>query len=334
MAFVTSTMGTGQIIESPFKPPWWLKGSHGQTLWPNIVKKQNLLELKRERIELSDGDFLDLEWGEQFENAPVVLILHGLEGSFRSHYAQNLFGTLHTHRLNSVLLHFRGCSGEPNRLLRRYHAGETGDLKYVIDLLKQRFPDRPLFVIGYSLGGNVLLKWLGETGHACPVTAACAISVPFDLQNSANKLESGFSKFYQWVLLRRIHKAIRIKHTQMIRTAPRDLKTILSLRSFMEFDDQYTAPIHGFKGAKDYYRTSSCKPYLKDIRVKTLVLHAQDDPFMSPSAVPSVSELSETVTLELAKNGGHVGFVYGKPWRMRFWLEERIAAFIEQNLRS
>ncbi|HED16244.1 MAG TPA: alpha/beta fold hydrolase, partial [Gammaproteobacteria bacterium] len=164
------------IPQSKFKPAWWLPGPHLQTIWANRIRPKPAITLKRERIELDDGDFIDLDWNDQ-QGGPLILILHGLEGSSNSNYAAGILRSFSQRGWTAVLMHFRGCSGEPNRLARRYHAGETDDLTLILELLRQRYPDRPVFAVGYSLGGNVLLKWLGETGENNPLSAALAISV-------------------------------------------------------------------------------------------------------------------------------------------------------------
>ena len=320
----------------PFRPAWWLPSPHLQTLWPPVARRLPRVPLIREREELPDGDFLDLDWagpkGETGRSAdadgsPIVLVLHGLEGSSNSHYARGLLAWVHAEGWTGVLMHFRGCSGEPNRLPRGYHSGDTGDLAHVVSLLRARHPARPLAVVGYSLGGNVLLKWLGETGQSAPVDCAVAVSVPFDLAAAARRLERGFSRFYQWWLMRSLARRVREKVARGI--LPEAFAAHAGARDFRTFDDLVTAPLHGFAGADDYYARSSSRRYLGGIRVPTLVLHALDDPFLSPAAVPGHDEIPPTLTLEVYRGGGHVGFVAGPwPWQAQWWLEGRITAFI------
>lgn len=322
----------GRQLASSFQPAWWLRGPHAQTLWASTLRRTPRPRLRRERLELPDGDFLDLEWAVGGEG-PVVLLLHGLEGSVKSNYASGLLSALQRDGYTAVLMHFRGCSGEPNRLARGYHSGETGDLDYMVRLLRQRFPGRSLGVVGYSLGGNVLLKWLGENGASAPVAGAVAVSVPFELGRVADRLELGFSRLYQWVLLRRmrINLARKLKHVALP-LAPFDPG---SLTSFRRFDDAVTAPLHRFDGVEDYYRRCSSRQFLRDITVPTLILHAVDDPFMMPDVVPEAHELGAGVALELARAGGHVGFVAGDwPWGARYWLEERIPRYLAEVLRA
>ncbi len=307
---------------APFKPAWWLPGPHLQTLWPTFARRAMKVPVKRERIELADGDFIDLDWSAPATidtRAPVILILHGLEGSAASPYARGMLRIIKRHGWRGGVMHFRGCSGEPNRLARAYHSGDTDDIAAVIEILRAREPQRPLIVLGFSLGGNVLLKWLGESGARNPLTAAAAISVPLDLAMSAKRLQSGFSRFYQWHLLKSLLAKLRAKK----------LSNLPKLRTIEEFDDKFTAPVHGFASAADYYLKSSSKQFLKNIRVPTLLIQAKDDPFLLPEMLPSVSEISDSVRLEVTERGGHVGFIEGMvPWRPRYWLERRIPEFL------
>ncbi len=316
---------------SAFKPAWWCRGPHAQTLWPNLVRRRPQVPLRRERLELPDGDFLDLDWTLNDEG-PIVLLLHGLEGSSRSQYARGLLAVLQVRGWRGVVLHFRGCSGEPNRLARGYHSGETGDLDWVIDRLREREPHTPIAAVGYSLGGNVLLKWLGEKGADAPLQAAVAVSVPFILQEAADRFCRGFSRLYQWALLRSLKRGYRRKFTRL--PSPLDVDPV-RLSRFWDFDHLVTAPLHGFESASHYYRVASSRQYLRHIAVPTLIVHAADDPFMSPAVVPHARELSPAIDLELYPAGGHVGFVGGKwPWRPRYWLEERIPTFLSEQLEA
>jgi predicted alpha/beta-fold hydrolase len=230
-----------------------------------------------------------------------------------------------------VVLHFRGCSGEPNRQVASYSAGHTGDLDYVSRLLRRREPLTPIACVGYSLGASVLLKWLGERGTDAPIQAAVAVSVPFRLELTVQRLDRGFSRLYQNYLLRQLRRHYRRK-IQWQHQFPLPFRALLKLRNFYEFDNFVTAPLHGYADADDYYRRASCRPYLKQIRVDTLILHALDDPFMVPAGVPQAAELADSITLELSPGGGHVGFVTGPfPWRAGYWLEQRIPLFLAER---
>ncbi len=332
-------------MSDSFKPAWWCRGPHIQTLWPFLFRRAPRVALRRERLELPDGDFLDLDWTVR-DDGPIVLILHGLEGSSDSKYARGLLKAVHARGWRGAVMHFRGCSGAPNRLARSYHSGETGDLAYVVNLLRRREPDTPLFVVGFSLGGNVLLKWLGETatetslsrgprldpigetGSQAPIKAAVAVSVPFLLGDSARRLERGFSRVYQWVLMRSMRRSVAEKRKRM--KLPLKVENLSALRTFWDFDEHVTAPLHGFAGADDYYARSSSRQYLKGIQIPTLIIHSRDDPFMTDAAIPKAEELSPSIEFELHENGGHVGFVAGRyPWTLDYWLEKRILRYVE-----
>lgn len=247
----------------------------------------------------------------------------------KSHYIAGLTTAIAKINWRSAVMHFRGCSGEPNRLARRYHSGETGDLAYVVAMLQKRFPDCPLYAVGFSLGGNVLLKWLGETRTANPLTAAVAVSVPFELDQSVKLLGTGFSRAYEHYLLHHLLQSTRTKF------AGRDSSsinptTLSNIRSLWQFDDLVTAPLHGFRDAADYYQQSSSRRFLKSITVPTLIVHSLDDPFLPRKAVPTENEVSDAVTLELSQYGGHVGFVSGRwPWRPDYYLDQRIPRFLQ-----
>jgi predicted alpha/beta-fold hydrolase len=315
------------IRAADFQPAHWLPGPHLQTLWPVLCRRKPRPTLRRERLELADGDFLDLDWtpGRQ---GPICIVLHGLEGSSDSGYARGLLAALTLGGWRGVVMHFRGCSGEPNRLRHSYNAGGTDDLAYVATLLRRREPDTFLACVGYSIGGNVLLKWLGEAGASAPVQAAVAVSVPFMLAAAAQRMKNGVSRIYQTYLLNHLRNSYRRKFRARPQP-PVPLLELSKLRDFFEYDDKVTAPLHGYDGVDDYYTRASCRRYLQGIRVTTLIIHAVDDPFMLPSVVPSERELSDSILLELSPRGGHVGFVGGSsPWRADYWLEQRIPEFL------
>jgi predicted alpha/beta-fold hydrolase len=314
------------LLASDFRPAWWLPGPHLQTLWPSLFRQRPPLELDRERLELADGDFLDLSWAGPVQG-PLVLVLHGLEGSLESHYAAALLAKLARHGYRACLLHFRGCSGEPNRLPRSYHSGETGDLQTVARHIGEACGRELYAAVGFSLGGNVLLKWLGEQAELAPLDRAVAVSVPYVLNDAALRLGRGFSRLYQRHLIRRLQAKFRSKFRRI--ACPLDVD-IDALDTFHRFDDQVTAPLHGFRGVDDYYRRSSSRQYLPRIRIPTLLLHASDDPFMFPHTVPQADELPHCVQLELAPHGGHVGFVAGRcPGKAEYWLDRRILAWLD-----
>lgn len=317
------------IIQSEFQPAWWCRNRHLQTLWPLFTNiRQCQVEIKRERIELPDGDFLDLDWTTG-EKGPIVLIMHGLGGSAESSYAKGLLNAVHAANWRGVVMHFRGCSGEWNRLPRAYHSGETGDIHFIVDTLLAREPNTPIVAVGYSLGGNVLLKWLGESSQQNPLTAAIAVSVPFELDKCAQYMDHGLARVYQHKMVRDLQQATLKKFRD--RSCPIDLSHVQEYTSFLTFDNFVTAPLHGFQDAYHYYADSSSRQYLKHIMIPTLIIHAEDDPLMPPEVIPSIDELSSAITLEIAKHGGHVGFITGHmPGHGESWLEGRIV----QHLRG
>ena len=301
-----------------YRPAWWLPDGHTQTLWAALCRRPPPIQPRGERLELPDGDFLDLVHVGPAE-APTVLLLHGLEGSVDSPYARALLAAVAANGWHGVLMHFRGCSGELNRLARSYHSGDTGDVASVAAHLSRTSP--ALAAVGYSLGGNVLLKYLGECGTASPICAAAAVSAPFDLSVAADTLSRGFSRLYQRRLVDSLKDKARRKFARI--PAPIDLGGLEHWNDFRTFDDRVTAPLHGFVDAVDYYTRSSCRPFLRHIATPTLIVHAVDDPFLDPLGIPAAEELAADVDLELAERGGHVGFVTaatGSP----AWLEQRL----------
>jgi len=324
-----STFEAG-VYPADFKPAVWCAGPHRQTIWPFALRRPPAPEYRRERVELSDGDFIDLDWHDvarQSAAGPLVLLLHGLEGCSRSHYIMGLVHALAAAGYSAVVMQFRTCSGVPNRALRSYHAGETGDLSEVVKHIGRQ---REIFAaVGFSLGGNVLLKWLGESNTARPVTTAIAISVPYRLDQAAERMQTGASRIYQKRLISLLHAKTRLRLEP--RTSPIDLSRLNEWRTFRSFDHNVTAPLHGFDGVDDYYGRSSSLQYLANISLPTLLLHAEDDPFMTPAVIPQEQHLSATTRLEVAEAGGHVGFVSG-PWRPRYWLEQRLIGHLHTLL--
>ena len=318
------------IHNSTFKAAWWLSNPHAQTLWPFLFRRRPKLKQRHETVELPDGDFLDIAWSET-ANRPLVLVMHGLEGSIRSHYAGNLLKRLEQSGYATVFMHFRGCSGRPNRKDRSYHSGETQDLAFIMQHVRQQTGQPVFAAIGFSLGGNVLLKWLGETGDDNRLTTAIAISVPFQLDDIARRLERGASRLYQNHLL----ASLRRSYLARFRHRPSPLQVdVNTLKTFREYDDRITAPLNGFRNVDHYYAESSSRQYLDRIAIPTLILHALDDPFMHEETVPVEADLSPSVTLELSSRGGHVGFISGRiPCAAKYWLEERIVAQLDQQRR-
>jgi uncharacterized protein len=313
-----------------FKAAWWLPGRHLQTLWPLLRRFKKKLPLRRERVELADGDFVDLDWSLQ-NTGPIVLLLHGLEGSAKSPYARGMLQEFSARGWRCAVMHFRGCSGETNRLPRAYHSGDTADLAAIIQLIHQREPQTQLAAVGVSMGGNVLLKWLGETAHDNPLVCAAAISVPFDLRKSVAYLQQGFSRVYDRHLLASLKRKFAMKLPIM--PWQLTLAELQAMHTIWEFDEKVTAPLYGFDGADDYYDKASCLPYLPLIQKPTLIVNALDDPFVPLEIVPQPANVSAQVTLALTAQGGHVGFIGGKsPWRPTYWLEQEISTFLQKSL--
>lgn len=331
--------GQGRVIAGDFRPPWWLRSPHLQTLWPTALSTLERLrdrrilrperDLQRRRIELADGDFIDLSIGRA--TGPRVLILHGLEGGLDSHYARRLVHQLNLAGFQPVFMHLRGTSGTPNRLPRSYHSGATEDLSEVLVALAQDRAGPVRHAIGFSLGGNLLLKYLGERDQTS-LEQAVAVSVPFVLRDAMLRLNLGFSRLYRHHLLRRL----KASHHQKFRHRDAPIQVNLSaIRNFDQFDEQITAPLNGFAGAFDYYQRCSCRRYLATIDTPTRIIHSLDDPFMFPSTVPQAHELGPGITLELTTRGGHVGFIAAHRGRNRPpWLEQRILCALQSKRRG
>lgn len=327
------------ITQQYFRPAWWLNNPHLQTLYPALLRKPSPLQRRRERLSTPDGDFIDLDWyGEN--HGSIAILLHGLSGSSGSGYIVGLQQALMQSGFISVAMNFRGCSGEPNRLARCYHSGETEDIDFVCRTLRQRHPHADFTAVGFSLGGNVLLKWLGEQGHTAGVSAAVAVSVPLLLNECATKLDNGFSRIYRKHLLDELKRYMRVKQ-RFLQTSGLEaeadklvrLGDLADIRSFWQYDDRVVAKLHGFADVHDYYRRSSSRQFLSKIRVPTLVIQAEDDPFMTPAVLPDAEELAPQVQLEICSGGGHVGFVSGRNLcGTDYWLERRILSFFGDYL--
>jgi len=335
------------VVAPHFDPPWWLRSRHAQTIGGKFLRRDPGISLRRERIETPDGDFIDLDFAaptdparpgspapgagaSDLDRAPTVLVLHGLEGSARRSYMLLTYWELLRRGLRPVGLNFRSCSGEPNRLPRFYHSGDTGDLRLALDYIAARSPGGIRGAIGFSLGGNVLLKFLGEEGDAARqrLDAAVAISVPFDLAVGADTLERGvMGRVYTEYFLRSLRAKIRAKLS--IIPPGIDAAAALRARTLRAFDDAVTAPIHGFNDAAEYYHLSSSARYLESIRVPTLLIHAEDDPFLPSAAIPrqAIARNSNLIPA-ISRRGGHVGFIRGTPRTPAFHAESTAAQFL------
>ncbi len=321
----------GRRIDSQFRPSFLIKNKHLQTILPSLpFMSHERVELSREILTLHDGDETAVDWagpvnGRSPEH-PLLVVLHGLESSSESAYAQMLMKAALDAGWDACVLNFRDCGDYRNKLPRRYHAGETGDVRFFLE--RQATKRRgPIVAAGYSLGGNVLLKYLGESGNDTPVSAGAAVCVPLDLQLCSTRLNSGFSKVYQFYLLRNMKMAMQQRFTPD--TAGIDWDRALRSKTFDEFDDAVTAPLHGFDGKDDYYGRSSSRQFLGMIEKPTLILNALDDPFMAAEMLPEEGELAPAVTLELSEHGGHVGYLEsGPPWRPRYYIPRRLVEYL------
>jgi predicted alpha/beta-fold hydrolase len=324
--------------EYTYTPAWWVPGAHLRTLWGKLVRRPPVVETRVERWATPDGDELELRRiaSRAGGAAPRHLVLHGLEGTNRSHY---LRGTLaHAHRLGwaADALIFRSCNGEVTRTRRLYHSGETTDLDFVVRRLVREQPGQSLGIVGFSLGGNVLLKWLGERGADLPdeVRGAVAVSVPFDLERGSRFIERGFGRVYTRHFLRTLREKARAKLDRDPELF--DADALSKARTLYDFDDAVTAPVHGFASAHDYYQRSSSLNFLSAIRCPTLLLSAYDDPFLPPEVLSEVADIAAAnpaLEAEFHERGGHVGFVSGRsPLSPSYYAENRALEFLSAQM--
>jgi predicted alpha/beta-fold hydrolase len=301
------------------------------TVFASVARPLPRPRATRERWELPDGDFLDVDRFEAAAGAPVVVICHGLEGSSRAPYVRGLVAAARARGLSALALNFRGCSGEPNRLARFYHSGETGDLGHAVARLVAERPGRPVLLAGFSLGGNVVVKYLGERGDDLPaeVRGAAVISVPFDLARCAAAIDG--PGFWPWVYRERFLRRLRAKALAKARRFPDQLDAgaVRAAASFSAFDGAVTAPLHGFASARAYWSGCSAGAFLPGVRRPLLAIAALDDPMVPPDSLPlEAARRNPRVELVVTPAGGHVGFVAGSPVRPSFWAEARAAAFL------
>jgi len=334
---------------TPYRPPRWLPGAHLQTIWPATLSPCPSIGWRRERWDTPDGDFVDVDFaaadaadadgdvdaadaevaqarcGEPRvgARAPTLVLFHGLEGGSRSHYARAFAGVARRRGWRIAVPHFRGCSGELNRAPRAYHSGDSAEIDWILRrFARSATGGEPVVAVGVSLGGNALLKWLGEQREAARIVGAAAtVSAPHDLHASAVALSSGFNLVY----MRHFLKSLKRKSDAKLAQYPGlfDRRRMLRSRDFFDFDDAVTAPMHGFASCFDYWERSSCRRFLAGIRVPTLVLNARNDPFVPARALAARDEASDRVTLDYPAEGGHVGFPQGLPPGRLDWLPER-----------
>ena len=329
----TNKQKTGLSNGLTYTPPWWLPGGHLQTIYAYALATNQVIDYRRERWETPDGDFIDLDWLDSANHEAKLLVLfHGLEGSSRSHYALSIMALAQQQGWCGVVPHFRGCSGELNRLPRAYHSGDSAEIDWILHRLKASNPRSDIYAVGISLGGNMLLKWLGENGGDAGgiVERAAAVSAPVDLNAAASVLDIGHRRaIYTRSFIESLKPKILAKiaaHQLKI-----DPEAVFACSTFRQIDDIYTAPIHGFKDAIDYWTRASSKPWLQHIQIPTLLINARNDPFLPTQALPTEAEVSISVTFEFPKSGGHVGFVSGSFPGSLAWLPHRIFQFLNSN---
>ena len=314
-----------------FVSPWWLANAHLQTIYGSLFSRVARVEFRRERWDTPDADFVDVDFIDGPEGSPWIHLFHGLEGSSDSPYARKLMAHVARHGWRGSVFHFRGCSGEPNRLPRAYHSGDSAEVGWALARIRDRAGAAPLYAAGISLGGNALAKWLGERGEEAVaiVQSAAIVSAPLDLMAAGDALGRGFSLVYAR------HFLGSLKRTSLAKLAHfpdlYDADKVRRARTLRDFDNLVTAPVHGFRDTDHYWTSSSAKPVLQAIRVPTLLINARDDPFLPESALPTQQEVSRAVKLEFPARGGHVGFVSGPFPGNIDWLPRRILHFFEHH---
>lgn len=324
------------LNQSQFKPAWWLKNRHLQTIVPRFYSVPCDFTAWHNQFDLSDGDFVEVTWSQHPnkipKHQPIVLVLHGLEGSFDSFYAKRMMNKMFNNGWTAVLMHFRGCGNQTNRKAQTYHSGQTDDVAEFVEYLSQRYPNNPIYAVGFSLGGNVLTKYVGERENAL-LCGAVVISAPLDLSICANAIGKGFAKVYQKYLVDKLVRSTtrKIDYLQNAFPIAISAREVQQIKTLIDFDDKITAPLNGFANGEDYYQQSSGKQFLAQCKTPTLVIHAKDDPFMTKAVVPNADQVSEYVTLAISEQGGHVGFLSGNnPLKPEFWTETKTTEFFHQ----
>jgi predicted alpha/beta-fold hydrolase len=334
---LSQPIAMGQVVVSDFVAPWWARNRHVQTIFPRFLQKRPTLTYRREDFSLPDGDKVNLVWVGDPDNAKALVVMfHGLEGSIESHYCRDTAAFLKRQGYAVVLMHFRGCGGKPNLLARAYHSGETEDAWTLLSWLEQKYPEQTKLAIGFSLGANMLLKLLGERPDQRIIQGAIAVSAPLLLSECADSINRGFARRYQAYLLKSMLKnlALKMRYIDYRGLINITSKQLSAVKTFRDFDQNITAPLHGFKDADDYYQRCSALPFLSKIKTPTLIIQAKDDPFMNAKVVPTAEQLSEKVQVEVSEQGGHCGFVQGTPWSPKIWLQPRSERFFQAILTS
>ncbi|MGF6969022.1 putative alpha/beta-fold hydrolase [Paraburkholderia sp. WC7.3g] len=322
-------------VELLYRAPLWLPTRHAQTIVPSLFARRPAVSFRRERWDTPDGDFIDLDWvahqSPPTDTAPLFVLFHGLEGSSSSHYSAALMAAAREYGWHGVVPHFRSCSGPLNRLPRFYHLADSDEVDWILRRLRAAHRG-PVVAAGVSLGGNVLLRWLGERQDDATrvVAAAAAISTPIDVHAGGRALSQGFGLVYTRSFL----KTLKQKANQKLEQFPGlfDRDAMLASRTMYEFDNVVTAPLHGFRNTNDYWSTATTRPLLPHIQVPTLVLNARNDPFLPAEALPSRHDVSAAVELDQPEHGGHAGFMTGPfPGRID-WLSRRVFGYLERHV--
>jgi predicted alpha/beta-fold hydrolase len=316
----------------PYSAPWWLPGGHLQTIYPAACIAKPEAGYRRERWSTPDGDFIDVDFVDGNPGQPFLVLFHGLEGSSGSHYARALMAQVAALGWSGAVPHFRGCSGELNRAPRFYHSGDAEEINWIVRRLAAsragNGPNAKFYAVGASLGGNALLRWLGEFQHQAEIVdAACAVSAPLDLAAGGAALSRGFNLLYTKVFL----DTLKPKCLEKLEQFPGlfDAETMLRARDLYAFDNVVTAPLHGYRDVDDYWNRASAKHVLNDITVPTLVLNARNDPFLPAQYLPASA--ARRVVLDYPMTGGHVGFATGPLPGAIGWLPRYLVEFLQNQ---
>ncbi|MGK0475824.1 MAG: putative alpha/beta-fold hydrolase [Oleispira sp.] len=321
------------VIDCDYRPPCLLANGYVQSILPSLVRRVDCTHFQRERLNTDDGDFLDLDWSKASPSnmgKTLLIISHGLEGHSRRPYVAGIAREANIQGWDALAWNFRSCSGEMNKTLRFYHSGATDDLQRVIEYA-HGLGYQHIHLVGFSMGGNLSLLHVGRQGRDLPtyVKSVVAFSVPCDLAASSRRLAERKNKIFMWRFL----KDLRVKIDAKALNFPEDVSIddYHQIKNFQQFDDRYTAPIHGFDSAADYWARSSCKPVLKDIRIPALLVNALNDPFLPRPCFPyEEAQQSEWLSLEVPRSGGHVGFIELNN-RQAYWMERRVVKFVLQH---
>ena len=320
-------------INTDYRPPKWQFNAHIQTIYPSIFRKIPV-PYQRERVELFDGDFLDLDWSfvRKSHGKKLVIVTHGLEGDSTRHYVTGMVKKFNDNGYDGLGWNCRSCSGEMNRLPRFYHHGDIDDIRFVMNYAIEKYKYEEVILVGFSMGGSMTLRLLGEKPETIPsqVKFGVAVSVPLDLFTSVFELYKPGRRFYMKRFINKLGKKIKLKSSQHPNSQLVSYEGYEKIKNFEQFDDRYTAKMFGFKNALDFYRKAGAKPYLKTIKTPTLIVQAKNDPFLSPECLDlGDAENNSNLSLQLLEFGGHVGFML--PNSNETWVEQRVWEFVNEK---